>query len=445
MNASQCVRCGAPIDPAKALYSEQGLTCEKCHADRGLAELEHKGRRNKGVWIGGAVLVLGGGGVGAFFALRSPDYEAMAQRHLAGDGYVELALTKDAGKDKQGAFTFRAKDANGKLCEGTIGVSGSESSASYIVFAECHHDEAKCTAGDATACVELAAEAAKRDPDKALALREKACDIGSGSVCNDVGVAYAKGEGAPKDEAKGAALFGKACDAANALGCRNLAISRENGAGVKKDAGAALVAYERACSLGDAESCEEAGVAHTKGLGTERDPKKAGPLFDKACKASVKHACGNFGYILAQSELADEVARGQTLLEEACGRDEAGPCANLGILLGKGKLKGDDDGKKRAGFYDKACRLGNAAACNNLGVMVEGGQGGRVRDLATAVTLYDQACTLGDPTACFNVGTMVKSGRGAPRDLARARTAFEKGCQAGDKDCCDAVAKLPKP
>ena len=59
MNMTLCVRCGAQVPAAKALFSAQGLICEDCHHGKAVADLEARGAKTPalaGVALGAAIL-----------------------------------------------------------------------------------------------------------------------------------------------------------------------------------------------------------------------------------------------------------------------------------------------------------------------------------------------------------------------------------------------------
>src|SRR5947199_10223976 len=94
-----------------------------------------------------------------------------------------------------------------------------------------------CNAGNMAKCEGLVmryGEGADKDPVKWMAYAERACDLDSARVCNNLGVAWSEGpkQGAPRiDQAKAFAYYKKACGLANGLGCFNFGNSYRIGEG----------------------------------------------------------------------------------------------------------------------------------------------------------------------------------------------------------------------
>jgi TPR repeat protein len=61
----------------------------------------------------------------------------------------------------------------------------------------------------------------KKDETVAARFYHKGCDGGEADSCNNLGYAYAMGNGVIKDEERAAELYQKACDVGQRLGCDN--------------------------------------------------------------------------------------------------------------------------------------------------------------------------------------------------------------------------------
>ncbi|MFP2907098.1 tetratricopeptide repeat protein [Pyxidicoccus sp. 3LFB2] len=75
----------------------------------------------------------------------------------------------------------------------------------------------------------------------------QACEGGDASVCVNLGLAYAHGQGAPQDFRRAAALFEKACEGGAAMGCSGLGVLYAQGKGVAPNMLRAVSLYRKAC------------------------------------------------------------------------------------------------------------------------------------------------------------------------------------------------------
>ena len=57
----------------------------------------------------------------------------------------------------------------------------------------------------------------------------KACDLGDGGGCNNLGVSFEDGKGVKQSYSEAKKFLGKACDMKNDLGCNNYAILNKRG------------------------------------------------------------------------------------------------------------------------------------------------------------------------------------------------------------------------
>ncbi|MBN2694717.1 sel1 repeat family protein, partial [bacterium] len=85
------------------------------------------------------------------------------------------------------------------------------------------------------ACVVLGKKIFKTDINRANELYEKACDLGNGKGCSQLGCSYRNGCGVRKDINKANKLYEKACDLGDGAICSNLGDNYKNGNGVSKD------------------------------------------------------------------------------------------------------------------------------------------------------------------------------------------------------------------
>lgn len=125
-----------------------------------------------------------------------------------------------------------------------------------------------CEAGDAARCYEAgiafdlgdpaAGDSSAKDPARAAAFYQKACDAGSAQGCCEVAGKYESGIGVAKDDFRASDLYSKACNAGYLRGCTGLAAKYEFGMGIAKNLLRARQLWEKACSMGDEFSCASA-------------------------------------------------------------------------------------------------------------------------------------------------------------------------------------------
>jgi TPR repeat protein len=229
-------------------------------------------------------------------------------------------------------------------------------------------DEKTCATADA--CGQLARDLIKEHADRALVAAARACDLGSGEMCSNLGVSLFTGEtGVPKDLPRAHAMFEKSCKLDYAEGCKNLGATWRDGIGVDKDLTKSLPAYQRACELGHAASCNEAGVQYDHGDGTATDHKRAFELFTTACKGKEGVACQNMGISYKTgSGVKKDLAQAYASYLQACDLDDFEGCNDAAVLIGTAKGVPKDLALKRQ-LYQKACDGKDELACKNLAVL----------------------------------------------------------------------------
>lgn len=84
----------------------------------------------------------------------------------------------------------------------------------------------RCDAGDGFSCLNLAnfyydgSQGARQDFFKAAELNGKACSLGYGSSCYELGDAFEYGKGVRQDNFQAMEYYGKACDLKHQMGCK---------------------------------------------------------------------------------------------------------------------------------------------------------------------------------------------------------------------------------
>jgi uncharacterized protein len=88
-----------------------------------------------------------------------------------------------------------------------------------------------------------------------------------------------------------------------------------------------------------------------------------------------------------------------------------------------------------ADHFRQACEKDSAGACNNLGLMYSTAKG-VIADEAKAVEYLQRGCDVGEMRACANVGSRYLLGKGAPSDPDRGRALIAKACAGGVAEAC---------
>jgi len=84
---------------------------------------------------------------------------------------------------------------------------------------------------------------------------QKLCEASDGSVCYDLGMMYASGNGVKQDQFHSKTFYEKSCNDGYTKGCRLLAMKYQRGRGVRRDHSKAKMFYKKACDGGDSMSC----------------------------------------------------------------------------------------------------------------------------------------------------------------------------------------------
>src|ERR1051325_7739803 len=139
------------------------------------------------------------------------------------------------------------------------GLAGVSSIGSLLVAlaASAMHAQAPadCRGGTAENCLALGdkyrdgVDVAK-DPARAAALYQTACDAGVLAACNRLGALYER-----QDAARAVALYKKACEGGDSYGCVNLGRAYWAGVGVGANANQAVVFFQIACDGGGLPGC----------------------------------------------------------------------------------------------------------------------------------------------------------------------------------------------
>ena len=183
--------------------------------------------------------------------------------------------------------------------------------------------------------------------------------------------------------------------------------------------------YRQACRSGVPSACYRLARISWSGSGASPDEERPLELFEDACRRGSGAACAALGEVLGP-----DAARGQealSLLERACGLQDARGCLLLASAFAMGTLASRDDARA-APLYEKSCDLGSALGCYNAGLMFNEGRGVPM-DHRRAFRAYAEGCSMGSTTACTDEGFMREWGRGVEQDQALAADRYRRACQ----------------
>lgn len=131
-------------------------------------------------------------------------------------------------------------------------------------------------------------------PSENPELYQKACDMGNGIACSDLGWCYKNGKGVTTDYSKARELSQKACDAGSAIGCEELAHYYQYGIEYEQNLPKAAELYQKACDMGYADGCNNLGWFYQEGKGVLQNFFKASRLFSRACQLGSTRGCKNY-------------------------------------------------------------------------------------------------------------------------------------------------------
>lgn len=175
--------------------------------------------------------------------------------------------------------------------------------------------------------------------DAAIRAIAESCAKGNGTDCLGLGVSHSNGtHGLPANETRAADMYERACDLGEIRGCNNLAVAFEKGQGRDVDPKRAVELYQRNCDAKQALACRNLGRSYRDGLGMPADRAKAGVAFRAA----------------------------KTLSENACKAGEAEGCSNLGFMYRGGDEGLPKNEKRAAEYLQRSCDMGYKAVCSRV-------------------------------------------------------------------------------
>lgn len=285
----------------------------------------------------------------------------------------------------------------------------------------------------------------------------KAAEKGDAGSQNDIGVAYALGQGVPSDARKAVEWYEKAATQGNAFGLSNMASRYYNGTyPCSKNQAKAKDYWIRAVAAARREDDIKSLNEKFPGWQRENHPSlnfgendweyKLRPMAE----LGVPSAEYWYGYhlLLGKNGCKKDVdaARRWILLSSAHGYSRADitldvwfhidtkeattPSAMLTCGNKYDKLDGTQNKDVAFYWYYRSYHEGNKSAANNLGVCYHDGKGTR-SDYQKANELYQVGITQNNSASYYNYGWNLYYGQGVAKDINKARTYMQKSAQLG--------------
>jgi len=283
----------------------------------------------------------------------------------------------------------------------------------------------QCEKGNAGSCFNLGFITSD---DEKLKAYKRGCDLGHADSCAEQGIAMNHGSMLLKSTGKedlttfekATAIFDHACEMGSGWGCwfLGMAVGDENSAATH-NLEKGFKAFERACLLGSAEGCTSTAKAYLAGEGTKKDTKKGIDFFAKACQSGKIPVCVDFARVLrfGSNGAPTDIDRAYKLLSKLCvlsdpetqAMSSCHSAAEVAI-----ELNHDEEAAEHA---KKACpdeKESSARLCTTLAALYSEGRGGVKKNEAAAQAIYKRACDERERDACKKV----KGGASTPKPKA---------------------------
>ena len=285
----------------------------------------------------------------------------------------------------------------------------------------------------------------------------KAAEKGDASSQNDIGVAYALGQGVSADARKAVEWYEKAAAQGNAFGLSNMASRYYNGTfPCSKNLTKAKDYWIRAVVAARREDDIKSLNEKFPGWQRESHPSlnfgeydweyRLRPMAElgvpsaefwyghhllsgkRGCKKDTKAARR---WLLLSS--AHGYSRAETTLEvwfEIDTKEATTPSEMLTCGNKYDKLDGDQNKDVAFYWYYRSYHEGNKSAANNLGVCYDDGKGTQ-RNYQKANELYQVGISQNNAASYFNYGWNLYHGLGVAKDVNKARSHMQKSAQLG--------------
>jgi len=239
---------------------------------------------------------------------------------------------------------------------------------------------------------ELGIRYQEKNRKRAFRYFHKAAVAGMAEAQNNVGVAYANGEGVKRDMQKALHWFNEAANQENSEALCNLGMLFDE---VEKNWKKAFEYFCRAAKKNNPLALCYLGICYKYAIGVKKDLPKAVECFRKS------------------ADLGEDEAMW-----------ELGNCYYNGDCVKKNSYTAFE-------WYQKAADLNNPRALHSLGVCFYCGRGAE-RDDSKAVDYFKRGAQLLEPNALYMLGICCRHGEGVEKNFEEAKTAFRMAIVCGD-------------
>ncbi len=240
------------------------------------------------------------------------------------------------------------------------------------------------------------------------------------------------------------ALYERAARAGYSEAQYNLGLLLSQGRITQPDPARALPWFEAAAAQGHVEAMAQAGqlLLRNRPEGSYLSAVgRARTHFENAAHHGHLRAKLELGIMLSQSPESEQDSRAAAhWLQQAAAQGSATAQSRLGYLHLHGSGVVQDAGLARQ-WFGEAARQGDLSAQVHLGWLFDRGIGGKA-DPERAFTWYRRAAQRDHPTAQLNLALLYQSGRGVRADSHQARYWFERAAAKGSESARGALAWL---
>lgn len=286
-----------------------------------------------------------------------------------------------------------------------------------------------CDLGEMEACYDLAllyedgVAGVEKDVARARQLYQKACDAPEPdpTACSNLGLMYKTGSGVEVDAEAAVAMYERACELGSHLGCTNLAGRLVAGDGVERDVSRAGELVGEACRQGFFDACGPwlalAARGCPDGARCENDavelPEQAQAYAETCVEAGDPVACAAMAAVLERGYggIEQDPAEALARFEQACASGVQLACYKAADYY-QGGVAGEPDPGRAAALYASACEAGFANACQQLGVAKL-----EAREVAEGFGFIQRACEAGQRASCRSIEYACHQGQRAACEL----------------------------
>ncbi len=214
---------------------------------------------------------------------------------------------------------------------------------------------------------------------------QRGCDAADARSCELLGDAFHKGAGVSRDPSRAFALYQRACEAGNGTACANEGMMALQAADAT-DAPRADALFSRGCALGSSEACRNLVLMTLQQGGAVKDDVAQQALFRQACDRGAAVGCLALYEVLRRkpSQSGGESLELPGLLKRACRFGEAKACDFLDEV---------------SNVAQRQCEGGVASSCGVLGALLLS-QPAQEHEAVDGLQLIRHACQRGDEKSC---------------------------------------------